>query len=180
MRRNTLAVAVTLSVLQLACGPVSVAHLDGGESEMTDAGVEVPDCNQLQQLPCFEMIWVDGLKRKMRFFDVDVKTNPPTQNFYVTAPQSDTPQGIIPFQHDHVTAQDTAEYWHGYLVLCSEQGLTSGACVSPAAQGSPPLAATVYGQRLKTVDAIEIAKGAGLIMLFDTAAVLQARVDLAP
>lgn len=179
MNSKLLLPALLLSLV--ACSD-STAQPDAGNPAPdagvdVDAGVEVVDCNVLQRLPCFEVVWVHGVARKMRFYDVDVRTNPPTQNFYVTAPQTATPQGVVPFQHDHTIAEDRGEFWHGYLVLCSERGLQEGTCVSTAAQGTPPLAATVFGQHLETVEAIEIARGAGAVTLLDTNAVLQGKVD---
>jgi hypothetical protein len=75
-------------------------------------------------------------------------------NFYVLAPQTDTPQGTVPFLHDHVVAtapaQNQGEYrviLHGYFVFCSAQGLASGACVPTMTAiegfGTVPFAETV-------------------------------------
>jgi hypothetical protein len=46
-----------------------------------------------------------------------------------------TPRGSLPFGHDHVVpaAPGEAGYsvlLHGYLVVCSPEGLSSGACVA--------------------------------------------------
>jgi hypothetical protein len=113
----------------------------------------------------------------MAFFDLDVQTNPPTHNFYVVAPQTDTPQGTAPFLHDHVVGDDDGIYWHGFFVVCSAQGISSGACVTPAAQGDLPLAGTVNGRKLTTAEHIESAADSGLVVLVDTGAVLRARVE---
>jgi hypothetical protein len=51
------------------------------------------------------------------------------------------------------------------LVLCSEQGIVIGACVPTLSQGTP-LATTVNGQPLTSVEAIEAAAAAGLVTLF--------------
>jgi hypothetical protein len=81
-----------------------------------------------------------------------------------------------PFTHDHVVAavprQNGGEYtpvYQGILVLCSEPGIVSGACVPtlatpPGGTGPIPLATTVNGQPLWSVEAIEAA--AGLVILF--------------
>jgi hypothetical protein len=54
-------------------------------------------------------------------------------------------------------------------VLCSEQGIVSGACVptfSPLPGGPTiPLATTVNGQSLTSVEAIEAAAEAGFVTL---------------
>jgi hypothetical protein len=147
------------------------------DNDDRDRAAGVPNCNEVAVLPCFEKVWVGGVQFKMAFFDLDVKTNPPTQNFYVVAPQTGTPQGIAPFLHDHVIGDDDGSYWHGFLALCSDQAISSGACVTSAAQGDLPLAKTVHGQRLTTAERIESAVHSGLIVLVDTGAVLLARID---
>ena len=147
------------------------------DSDDRDRAAALPNCNEAGAVPCFEVVWVAGIQRKMDFFDLDVQTNPPTHNFYVVAPQTDTPQGIAPFLHDHVVGDDDGIYWHGFFVVCSAQGISSGACVTPAAQGDLPLATTVHGRKLKTVEHIESAADAGLVDLVDTGAVLRARVE---
>jgi hypothetical protein len=146
------------------------------DNDDRDRAAGVPNCNEVAVLPCFEKVWVRGVQFKMDFFDLDVKTNPPTQNFYVVAPQTGTPQGVAPFLHDHVVGDDDGSYWHGFLALCSDQAISSGACVTSAAQGAPLLAKTVNGQRLTTAECIESAANAGHIVLVDTGAVLLARI----
>ena len=52
--------------------------------------------------PCFEMVWANGVQLKMTFTNLNPKpSNAPTDNFYVVAPQTGTPQGTGPFPHDH-------------------------------------------------------------------------------
>ncbi len=48
----------------------------------------------------------------------------------VVAPQTDTPQGMLPFPHDHVVGEVPPQnhggysvHWHGFFVLCSAQGI---------------------------------------------------------
>jgi hypothetical protein len=147
---------------------------DGDDQDRTAA---LPNCNEAGAVPCFEVVWVEGIQRKMAFFDLDVQTDPPARNFYVVAPQTGTPQGIAPFLHDHVVEDGDGIYWHGFLVICSAQGISSGACVAPAAQGDLPLARTVNGRRLTTAEHIESAAASGLVVLVDTGAVLRARVE---
>ena len=145
------------------------------DSDGRDRAAALPNCGETGAVPCFEVVWVDGIQRKMDFFDLDVQTNPPTHNFYVVAPQTGTPQGIAPFLHDHVVEGDDGIFWHGFFVVCSAQGISSGACV--AAQGDLPLVRTVHGRKLTTAEHIESAADAGLIDLVDTGAVLRARVE---
>jgi hypothetical protein len=135
------------------------------------------NCNDVPVLPCFEMVWVRGVQHKMAFFDLDVQTNPPTRNFYVVAPQTGAPQGIAPFLHDHVVGDGDGTYWHGFLAVCSAEAMSSGACVTSAAQGELPLARTVNGRKLTTAERIESAARSGLIVLVDTGAVLLATID---
>jgi hypothetical protein len=132
---------------------------------------------------CWENVWVDGVEYRMTFFggEKPFKGHVPTEKmgaFYVVGPQTDTPQSLDhPFMHDHVVAaiprQNGGEYtpvYQGILVLCSEQAIVSGACVptfSPLPNGGPtiPLATTVNGQPLTSVEAIEAAADAGLVTL---------------
>src|SRR2546430_16154978 len=62
------------------------------------------NCNDIgAATPCFERVWADGDQLKMTFVDLNPKpNNAPTVNFYVLAPQTGTPQGSVPFLHDHV------------------------------------------------------------------------------
>jgi hypothetical protein len=96
-------------------------------------------------------------------------------SFYVTAPQTDTPQGALPFLHDHTATDTQFTKLHGFLVFCSEAGITSGSCQSPT-PGSFPLARTVNGQTLKSTQAIESAASSGLLTLIDTGATFAAQV----
>jgi hypothetical protein len=131
---------------------------------------------------CWENVWVDGVEYRMTFFGGTKPFNGsvPTEKmgtFYVIGPQTDMPQSLShPFMHDHVVAavprQNGGEYtpvYQGILVLCSEQGIVSGACVptfSPLPGGPTiPLATTVNGQPLTSVEAIEAAAEAGLVTL---------------
>jgi hypothetical protein len=132
---------------------------------------------------CWEHVWVDGVEYRMTFFggDKPFNGNVPTENlgsFYVVGPQTDTPQSLDhPFAHDHVVAavprQNGGEYtpiYEGILVLCSAEGLTSGACVAtfstpPGGSGPFPLATTVNGQPLTSTEAVEAAAAAGLVTL---------------
>jgi len=148
----------------------------------------LPNCNVSggTTTPCFEKVWVDGDQFKMTFVDLNpTPSNPSDVNFYVVAPQTRTPQGSVPFFHDHVTADtrphdenhgDLNVHYHGFLVFCSAQGISSGACV-PIPQEIAPFAKTVNGHRLTSVDPIESAANSGLLTLVDTGAVFIARIN---
>jgi hypothetical protein len=127
----------------------------------------------------------------MKFVNLKPKpSNAPTVNFYVLAPQTGTPQGGVPFLHDHVIGDvqnhgddrgdNKRVRYHGFFVLCSAQGLSSGGCV-PTMTTIPgpatlPFAKTVNGHELTSDDSIESAANAGLLTLFDTGGVFIARV----
>jgi hypothetical protein len=129
---------------------------------------------------CFEDVWADGTQYRMTFSNTRFTGTTPSalDPFYVLAPQTDKPQGAPPntFPHDHVVrdvpAQNHGSYsvqMQGYFVLCSGQGIVSGACV-PAwtSVGGPdplPFASTVNGRPLTSAGAIESAADAGNLAL---------------
>ena len=108
------------------------------------------NCNDIGAVtPCFERVWADGDQLKMTFVDLNPKpNNAPTVNFYVLAPQTRTPQGLVPFLHDHVIGDvqnhsddrgdNKGVRYHGFFVLCSAQGISSGACVPTLTSIPPP------------------------------------------
>jgi hypothetical protein len=117
---------------------------------------------------CWEDVWVDGAEYRMTFYggNKPFKGSVSTEKmapFYVIGPQNDTPQSLdSPFAHDHVVAsiprQSDGEYmpiYAGMLVVC-----INAACV-PNASG---LATTVNGHGLTSVEAIEAAASAGLVL----------------
>jgi hypothetical protein len=134
--------------------------------------------------PCFEKIWSDGKQVKMTFVDLNpAPSAAPTPNFYVMAAQTRTPQGTVPFVHDHVIgdvslrnhgdgAGSNLVRYHGYFVLCSAVGISSGGCVptmtSIPGLGTIPFAKTVNGQKLTSADPIESPENSGLLTIFDT------------
>jgi hypothetical protein len=140
---------------------------------------------------CYELVWANGVEFRMTFANQDFKGATPSDkldNFYVVGPQTDAPQGTLPFLHDHVVRdvprQNHGDYsvkLRGIFALCSAQGITSGACVpymaSYAGLGTLPLAQTVNGQMLTSVGTIEAAANSGLIMLLDTGAVLVGTIN---
>jgi hypothetical protein len=132
----------------------------------------------------------------MTFVNLNPKpSNAPTVNFYVLAPQTDTPQGRVPFLHDHVIGdvrsqrdhrddrddRDGRVRYHAFFVLCSAQGISSGRCVpamtSIPGLGTQPFAKTVNGHMLTSDDSIESAANAGLLTLFDTGGVIIATIQ---
>jgi hypothetical protein len=131
---------------------------------------------------CFEDVWADGTQYRMTFSNTQFTGATPSapDPFYVLAPQTDKPQGAPPntFPHDHVVrdvpAQNHGSYsvqMQGYFVLCSGQGIVSGACV-PAwtSVGGPdplPFASTVNGRPLTSAGAIESAADAGNLALIN-------------
>jgi hypothetical protein len=149
----------------------------------------VPNCNTTgATTPCFEPVWVNGHQVKMTFVDLNpMPSNPSDVSFYVLAPQTGHPQGgPVPFFHDHVTSdtrpddeRDLNIHYRGFLVFCSAQGISSGACVPTMTsfpQGLVPLAKTINGHRLTSVDRIESGASSGLLTLVDTGAVFSARL----
>ena len=172
----TVALAAAFPV-QAAAAPVQAASL--------------PNCNdQGAVTPCFEPVWADGVQVKMKFVNLNPKpSNAPTVNFYVLAPQTGTPQGSVPFLHDHVIGDvqnhgddrgdNNRVRYHGFFVLCA-QGISSRLCeptkTSIPGLGDVLLAKTVNGHKLTSADRIESAANAGLLTLFDTQGVFIAKV----
>jgi hypothetical protein len=133
---------------------------------------------QSGRVGCYELVWANGVEYRMTFSNTSFTAATPQvlDAFYVIAPQSDTPQGAPPntFPHDHVVrdvpAQNHGDYsvqLQGFFVLCSGQGIVTGACVpSWTSLGGPdplPFAKTVNGQPLTSAAAIESAAAAGLV-----------------
>lgn len=169
VRIGTITVAALTLVLG-AAAPVQAASLT--------------NCNTSGAVtPCFERVWADGDQVKMTFVDLNPQpSNAPTANFYVTAPQTRTPQGLVPFLHDHVIGEVPPQNhrYHGFFVLCSAPGISGGGCVptmtSIPGVGTIPLAKTVNGHKLTSVDPIESPKNSALITVFDTGGVFIATV----
>jgi hypothetical protein len=162
---------VALTLIMAAASPAQAAGL----VNCSDPGATTP---------CFEKVWSDGAQVKMIFVDLNpAPSNAPTRNFYVLAPQTGAPQGSVPFLHDHVTGDvspqspgddrgnDPVRY-HGYFVLCTAQGITSGGCVPTITSipgiGTVPFAKSVNGHKLTSAEAIESPANSRLLTLFDT------------
>ena len=131
---------------------------------------------------CYELVWANGAQYRMTFSNTSFKGATPKalDAFYVIAPQTGTPQGAPPntFPHDHVVRDVPAHnggsysvHLQGFFVLCSYQGLVSGACMpSWTSVGGPdplPFARTVNGQPLTSAGAIESAAAVGLVSLIN-------------
>jgi hypothetical protein len=134
---------------------------------------------QSGRVGCYEHVWADGVEYRMTFSNTRFTGATPQEldPFYVLAPQTDKPQGWPPntFLHDHVVravpSQNHGAYsvqLQGYFVLCSGQGIVSGACVpawTSVGENQLPFAMTVNGQPLTSTDAIESAADAGHVVL---------------
>ena len=130
---------------------------------------------------CSEDVWADGVQVRMTFSNQHFDGAKPgaLDPFYVVAAQTGTPQGAPPntFAHDHVVrsvpSQNHGQYsvqLQGFFVLCSGQGIVSGACVPvwTSLGGDPmPLAGHVNGQPLTSTEAIESAANAGDLALIN-------------
>jgi hypothetical protein len=169
--RRLAAVVLTACSLLLLGAPIAQA-----------TPVNCVDATRL--VACYELVWVDGVQRRMTFpqagVPVDRVPSTNVQNFYVMAPQTSEPQAALPFLHDHTIAglpRDGGHtvFLHGYFVACSAEGLSSGACVATISEvpgfGTLPLAKTVNGEELTSTEVIESAVEAGLLTLIDTTAV---------
>jgi hypothetical protein len=131
---------------------------------------------QLGRVGCYENVWADGAEYRMTFSNQACAGATPHDlaPFYVVAPPASTAQGpMAGFPHDHVirTVPGGGRYsvqLQGFFVLCTGQGLVSGACdalwTSPG--GDPlPFAVSVNGHGLRSARAIEAAAAAGDLAL---------------
>lgn len=171
--RRSIAVAVVSIAISMFVSAVPAAH-----------AAPVNCVNRTHQGACYEFVWVDGVEVRMTFSQagdpLPTIPNAKVQNFYVIAPQTDTPQGDVPSPiHDHTIQAAPGDpgwtpFMHGYFVICSAEGLTSGACVAVSTDfgfGPLPLAKSVNGEPLTSAETIEAGIDAGLLVAFDTGAV---------
>src|ERR1041384_7531590 len=87
MIRTSTLIATVLLLPHLGCAEDAIAASEADEqpgptdqdrdSDARDRDAAIPNCNEVEVLPCFEVVWVDGIQFKMAFFDLDVQTNPP-------------------------------------------------------------------------------------------------------
>jgi FtsP/CotA-like multicopper oxidase with cupredoxin domain len=181
----------TVAALTTALAVAALTTGTAGASPVQAAGLV--NCGATgATTPCFEKIWSDGKQVRMTFVNLNpAPSTAPTRNFYVLAPQTRTPQGTVPFLHDHVigdvSPQDHGDArnnnlvrYHGYFVLCSAQGISSGGCVpsmtSIPGLGTIPFAKTVNGHKLTSAGPIESPENAGLLTIFDTGGVFIATI----
>jgi hypothetical protein len=173
-----------LFVAALAIGGMAlgVASVPSAEAAGLRNCVDIPEPPQSGRVGCYELVWADGVQLRMTFPNqgFDGATPKALDPFYVLAPQTSAPQGYPPntFPHDHVVratpAGNHGNYsvqLQGFFVVCSGEGIVSGACVpSWTSVGGPdalPLATTVNGQPLTSSETIESAAEAGHVVLFN-------------
>jgi hypothetical protein len=174
------------SIFRLSIATMSLAVVAIGLATAPSAGAAgLRNCvdvsgPQSGRVGCYEDVWAGGSQVRMTFSNTQFGGAAPKDldAFYVIAPQTATPQGAPPatFPHDHVV-RDVPSQSHGaysvtlqgFFVLCSGQGIGSGACVpdwtSIPGAGTLPFARTVGGQALTSVEPIEAAAAAGDIAL---------------
>jgi hypothetical protein len=171
--RRSIAVAVVSIAISMFVSAVPAAQ-----------AAPVNCLDRTHQGACWELVWVNGVEVRMTFPQagdpLPTIPNAKVQNFYVIAAQTDTPQGYVPPIHDHTIQAapgdpDWTPFMHGYFVLCSAQGLTSGGCVATFTEfpgvGILPLAKSVNGEPLTSAETIEAGIDAGLLFAVDTGAV---------
>jgi hypothetical protein len=170
--RRSIAVAVVSIAISMFVSAVPAAQ-----------AAPVNCLHRTHQGACYEFVWVNGVQVRMTFPQegnpLPTIPNAKVQNFYVIAAQTDTPQADVPPIHDHTIQAAPGEpgwtpFMHGYFVLCSAQGLRSGACVAVVTDfgfGALPLAQSVNGEPLTSAETIEAGIDAGLLDLVDTGAV---------
>ena len=176
--RRCLAVAVVSIAISMFVSAVPAAQ-----------AAPVNCLHRTHQGACWELVWVNGVEVRMTFSQagdpLPTIPNAKVQNFYVIAAQTDTPQGYVPPIHDHTIQAAPGDpgwtpFMHGYFVVCSAEGLTSGACVAVSTDfgfGPLPLAQSVNGEPLTSAETIEADIDAGLLDLVDTTAVFVGTVS---
>jgi hypothetical protein len=175
--RRCIAVAVVSMAVSLFVSAVPAAQ-----------AAPVNCLRQTHQGACYELVWVHGVQVQMTFPQMGnpLPTLPKAkvQNFYVIAAQTDTPQGDLPANHDHTIQAGPGDpgwtpFLHGYFVVCSDPGPTSG-CVavdSDFGGGPLPLAQSVDGEPLTSAETIEAGIKVGLLEVVDTGAVFLGTVS---
>ena len=179
-RKLSQLVLATAVIGGLALATVPAVFAGGGLRNCVDV-----TGSQINRVGCWEDVWVDGTEHRMTFSNTQYTGGATSgvDSFYVLAPQTGVPQGELPFGHDHVVRDlpqgnggSYSTKLHGYFVLCSEQGLVSGACeptiTTIDGMGTLPVAHRINGAPLTSAASIEHAADAGLLMLIDTGAVI--------
>jgi hypothetical protein len=180
LTRRAIAVAVVSIAISMLVSAVPAAQ-----------AAPVNCLNRTHQGACWELVWVNGVEVRMTFPQagnpLPTIPNAKVQNFYVIAQQTDTPQGFVPPIHDHTIQAAPGDpgwtpFMHGYFVICSAEGLTSGECVAVDTDfgfGPLPLAQSVNGEPLTSAETIEAGIDAGLLDLVDTTAVFVGTISSA-
>jgi hypothetical protein len=171
--RRSIAVAVVSIAISMFVSAVPAAQ-----------AAPVNCVNQTHKGACYELVWVHGVEVRMTFPQagnpISHIPNAKVQNFYVIAAQTATPQADVPPIHDHTIQAAPGDpgwtpFMHGYFVICSAEGLTSGDCVATFTDfpgfGTLPLAKSVNGEPLTSAETIEAGIDAGLLVALDTTAV---------
>jgi len=176
--RRSIAVAVVSIAISMFVSAVPAAQ-----------AAPVNCVHQTHQGACWELVWVNGVEVRMTFSQagdpLPTIPNAKVQNFYVMAAQTATPQGFAPPIHDHTIQAAPGDpgwtpFMHGYFVVCSAEGLASGACVAVVTDfgfGALPLAQSVKGEPLTSAETIEAGIEAGLLVAVDTGAVFLGTVS---
>ena len=177
--RRSIAVAVASIAISLFVSAVPAAQ-----------AAPVNCVRQTHKGACYEFVWVNGVEVRMTFPQagnpLPTIPNAKTQNFYVIAQQTDTPQGDLPANHDHTIQAAPGDpgwtpFMHGYFMVCSDAGLASGGCVAVVSDfpgfGTLQLAQSVNGEPLTSAETIEAGIAAGLLVALDTTAVFVGTVS---
>ena len=169
-----------VAALALAASAVGIAGTSGVDAAGLRNCVDLSGRNAAR-VGCYENVWANGEEYRMTFAEQSFNGSTPRDldPFYVVAAQTDAPQGpMATFPHDHVVdavpAANKGSYsvkLQGFFVLCTGQGLASGACapdwIAPPGADTLPFADSVDGHALTSTTAIEAAAAAGDVALID-------------
>ena len=176
--RTNIRTLISSSVAAAAIALMAV----GGVAQAADGG-GIRNCvdltgKQANQVGCYEHVWSGDAEYRMTFSNLTFGGSTPKDldAFYVIAPQRAEAQGPVPtFPHDHVVRDipkaNGGAYTtklQGFFVLCSGQGLISGACVplwTAPGGDALPFAKSVDGHDLTSTDTIEADAAAGDLVL---------------
>jgi len=171
--------------IRLVVTAAAIAGMTLGVGAQPAAAGGIRNCvtltgKQVDHVGCYENVWAGDVEYRMTFSNVGFNGNTPHEldPLYVLAPQTGSPQGpVAAFPHDHVVrdipSHNGGSYTtklQGYFVLCTGQGLVSGACVATwLAYVGPamPFATTVNGEPLTSAAAIESAAASGDVALIN-------------
>jgi hypothetical protein len=154
--RNVAATTAAVLVFALTAGVFALMAPLAAQARVIDCVVQP----QPPQGACYEPVWVNRQQIIMTFPQADVPIqkvpSAKTQPWYILGPQTGTAQGQTPgFFHDHVITAAHGEggftpLLHGYLVICSPEGISTGACIYnvETPPGGVPAPAHAVGPRL--------------------------------